>query len=161
MLTISDAFGLDQLPPETLADLGLLDDEDDDLDDDEEPVVFVRTADAFTKAIRKPWREELHPRGFGGRFGAGQRRHGAGVLDRPSGLGRRDRPAPAPRATKPRLGLQEVPAKLIHAGNNDRKEFDPAKLSELARSIDQDGIAFPPGGPPPPDQARRVRDRRR
>ena len=141
---IYDDFGLGDLTDEELDELGILNIDDEEADD--EPVVFVRTADAFTKAIRKPWREALHPRGFGGRFGNGtgtpQRRH-APPADLPDGLGRRDRLGPtlAPRV---RLGLQEIPARLIHAGNNDRKEFDPAKLSELARSIDQDGIAFPP-----------------
>jgi len=40
--------------------------------------------------------------------------------------------------------IQNVPAAQIVAGNNDRKEFHPQKLRELADSIEANGLAQPP-----------------
>lgn len=44
-----------------------------------------------------------------------------------------------------------VPARLIDPGPNDRKEFDPEKLRELAESIRDNGLAQPPLLRPKPD----------
>ncbi|MGB7206087.1 MAG: ParB/RepB/Spo0J family partition protein [Anderseniella sp.] len=40
--------------------------------------------------------------------------------------------------------IQHIAGDLIHAEGNDRKEFDPAGLQELAKSIATNGLAQPP-----------------
>ena len=39
--------------------------------------------------------------------------------------------------------IANIPVSSIAAGNNDRKEFDPVKLEELAASIAAHGLAQP------------------
>lgn len=49
------------------------------------------------------------------------------------------------------ITVQQIPAGLIRAGDNDRKSWDPAGLAQLAASIKASGLAQPPTCRPMPD----------